>query len=172
MEFKEVDALNNLKFRMETIIEDAYLRGYDAGYDKGHFAGINTRQKWAKQAKRGKEHRDKMEKMFEERQKCDTCYHNETEFSVCQYCTNGNKYEERQTEIKCDTCKYEDSSFSPCIKCKDNSEFKPKEELNAKDDYVDAIVKVRVPKWQIGEKVNLYFKDTMSMDGICEADKK
>lgn len=45
-----------------------------------------------------------------------------------------------------------------------------KEKKN-EDNYVDAIVKVRVPKWQIGEKVNLYFKDTMSMDGICEADK-
>ena len=65
MEFKEVDALNNLKFRMETIIEDAYLRGYDAGYDKGHFAGISTRQKWAEQAKRGKKHRDEIEKMLE-----------------------------------------------------------------------------------------------------------
>ena len=32
---------------------------------------------------------------YAERQKCDTCYHNETEFSVCQYCADGNKYEER-----------------------------------------------------------------------------
>lgn len=29
-------------------------------------------------------------------QKCDTCYHNETEFSVCQYCTDGDKYEEQE----------------------------------------------------------------------------
>ena len=73
MEFKEVDALNNLKFRMETIIEDAYLRGYDAGYDKGHFAGINTRQKWAEQAKRGKEHRDEIGKILEEQNKHEEC---------------------------------------------------------------------------------------------------
>lgn len=35
-----------------------------------------------------------------ERQKCDTCYHNETEFSICQYCTGGDKYvEDRDIEI-------------------------------------------------------------------------
>ena len=31
---------------------------------------------------------------YAKRQKCDTCYHNKTEFSVCQYCTDGDKYEE------------------------------------------------------------------------------
>lgn len=30
---------------------------------------------------------------YAKRQKCDTCYHNKTEFSVCQYCTDGDKYE-------------------------------------------------------------------------------
>lgn len=28
------------------------------------------------------------------KQKCDTCYHDKTEFSVCQYCTDVDKYEE------------------------------------------------------------------------------
>ncbi len=25
---------------------------------------------------------------------CNTCYHNKTEFSICQYCIDGDKYEE------------------------------------------------------------------------------
>lgn len=39
---------------------------------------------------------------YAERQKCGTCRHNETEFCICQYCTSGNKYEERcaESEIK------------------------------------------------------------------------
>ena len=37
---------------------------------------------------------------YAERQKCDTCYHNKTEFSVCQYCTDGNKYEEQEPSIE------------------------------------------------------------------------
>lgn len=43
---------------------------------------------------------------YEERQKCDTCYHNKTEFSVCQYCTDGDKYEEVSQEptSPCDLC--------------------------------------------------------------------
>ena len=33
---------------------------------------------------------------------------------------------------------------------------------------VNGVVHVRVPKYQIGEEVRLYFKDTMSAKGICE----
>ena len=40
------------------------------------------------------------------------------------------------------------------------------------DNYVDAIIKVKVPEWQIGEEVSIYFKDTMYIKGICEKDKK
>ena len=38
------------------------------------------------------------------------------------------------------------------------------------DNYVDAIIKVKVPEWQIGEEVKIYFKDTMYISGICEPD--
>ena len=37
------------------------------------------------------------------------------------------------------------------------------------DNYVDAYVKVKVPKWQIGQEASVYFKDTMCVKGICEA---
>ena len=40
------------------------------------------------------------------------------------------------------------------------------------DNYVDAIIKVKVPKWQIGEEVSIYFKDTMCTKGICELENK
>lgn len=36
------------------------------------------------------------------------------------------------------------------------------------DDKVDAIIRVTVPKWQIGEKVSIYFPDTMTALGKCE----
>lgn len=104
------------------------------------------KQKWAEQSKRGKEHRDEIEKMLEVKlaKQCDNC-----EYKGLGGCT-------RQAKGYSDLCI-------------DFSEYKPKQ---IKDNYVDAIVKVRVPKWQIGEKVNLYFKDTMSMDGICERKDK
>lgn len=35
-------------------------------------------------------------------------------------------------------------------------------------DYVDAVIKIRVPKWQIGERVSIYFPDTMCTWGTCE----
>lgn len=35
-------------------------------------------------------------------------------------------------------------------------------------DYVDAVIKIRVPKWQIGERVSIYFPDTMCIYGTCE----
>lgn len=35
-------------------------------------------------------------------------------------------------------------------------------------DYVDAYIKIKVPKWQIGQEVSIYFKDTMYVKGICE----
>ena len=40
------------------------------------------------------------------------------------------------------------------------------------DNYVDAIIKVKVPKWQIGEEFKIYFKDTMYISGICEKEEK
>ena len=40
------------------------------------------------------------------------------------------------------------------------------------DNYVDAIIKVKVPEWQIGEEVKIYFKDTMYIKGICELENK
>ena len=40
---------------------------------------------------------------YAEQQKCDTCYHNKTEFSVCQYCTDGDKYEKAEQEPKVTT---------------------------------------------------------------------
>lgn len=43
---------------------------------------------------------------------------------------------------------------------------------NNKSNYVDAIIKVKVPKWQIGEEVKIYFKDTMYINGICEKEDK
>lgn len=36
------------------------------------------------------------------------------------------------------------------------------------DDKVDAIIRVKVPKWQIGEEVSVYFPDTMTTRGKCE----
>lgn len=36
------------------------------------------------------------------------------------------------------------------------------------DDYVDAIIRVKVPKWQIGEEVSVHFPDTMMKRGKCE----
>ena len=38
------------------------------------------------------------------------------------------------------------------------------------DNYVDAIIRIKVPEWQIGEEVKIYFKDTMYISGICEPD--
>lgn len=35
-------------------------------------------------------------------------------------------------------------------------------------DYVDAIIKVKVPKWQIGEQVLIHFPDTMCKHSVCE----
>ena len=102
-------------------------------------------QKWAEQAKRGKEHRDEIEKMLE-RKKTEPKYEN------CKKCRRLIELNDCHMEGCCGWYYYEP--------------------MNTKDNYVDAIIKVKVPKWQIGEKVNLYFKDTMSMDGICEADKK
>ena len=36
------------------------------------------------------------------------------------------------------------------------------------DDYIDAIIRVKVPKWQIGEEASVYFPDTMTIKGKCE----
>ena len=39
------------------------------------------------------------------------------------------------------------------------------------DNYVDAYIKVKVPKWQIGQEASVYFKDTMYIKGICQENK-
>jgi hypothetical protein len=41
--------------------------------------------------------------------------------------------------------------------------------LMNKNDYTDAYVNIKVPYFQIGQKVHLYFPDTMTKEGIvCE----
>ena len=40
------------------------------------------------------------------------------------------------------------------------------------NNYVDAIIRIKVPEWQIGEEVKIYFKDTMYISGICEKEDK
>lgn len=40
------------------------------------------------------------------------------------------------------------------------------------DNYVNAYIKVKVPKWQIGQEASIYFKDTMCAKGICKELKK
>ena len=37
------------------------------------------------------------------------------------------------------------------------------------DDYVDAIIYIKVPKWQIGQNVTVHFPDSMCKSGICES---
>ena len=39
-------------------------------------------------------------------------------------------------------------------------------------DYVDAIIRVRVPKWQIGQEANIFFPDSMNTKGKCEEVKE
>ena len=39
------------------------------------------------------------------------------------------------------------------------------------NDYIDAYIKVKVSKWQIGQEASVYFKDTMYIKGICEENK-
>jgi hypothetical protein len=34
-----------------------------------------------------------------------------------------------------------------------------------------AIIRLDVPEFQIGQPVQVYFKDTMMINGICEADE-
>ena len=38
------------------------------------------------------------------------------------------------------------------------------------DEYTDAIIRLKVPSWQIGEKVRVFFPDSMVAHGKCEAD--
>lgn len=45
------------------------------------------------------------------------------------------------------------------------------EKIFNQNNYVDAYIKVKVPKWQIGEEVSVYFKDTMCIKGICEREE-
>ena len=34
-----------------------------------------------------------------------------------------------------------------------------------------AVIYLDVPEWQIGQEVDIYFRDTMKQHGICEEDK-
>lgn len=36
------------------------------------------------------------------------------------------------------------------------------------DEYVEAVVKVEIPKWKLGELVRVYFTDTMCIQGTPE----
>ena len=36
------------------------------------------------------------------------------------------------------------------------------------DNYVDAYIYIKVPKWQIGQEVYVHFKDTMCIKSICK----
>ena len=130
------------------------------------------KQKWAEQSKRGKEHRDEIEKILEKNTKrtCDNCSHPKY---GCQECGEDlDNWKPKQVKPKYENCK-KCRHFSGDVECNmQGCGGWYYYEKQTKDDYVDAIVKVRVPKWQIGEKVNLYFKDTMSMDGICERQDK
>ena len=50
-----------------------------------------------------------------------------------------------------------------------NPEFrKAYEEIREKNGYIDAIIKVKVPEWQIGEEVSVFFPDAMNIKGVCE----
>lgn len=35
-------------------------------------------------------------------------------------------------------------------------------------EYIGAIIKVKVPKWQIGQEAQVFFPDTMCTKGVCE----
>jgi len=39
----------------------------------------------------------------------------------------------------------------------------------ANADHVDAVVKLQVPKWQLGQDVSVFFPDTMVAKGTCES---
>ena len=40
------------------------------------------------------------------------------------------------------------------------------------DEYTDAIIRLKVPSWQIGEKVRVFFPDSMVAHAVCEEDKE
>ncbi len=42
------------------------------------------------------------------------------------------------------------------------------EEKLIMNDYVKAIIKIKVPKWQIGKEVSVYFPDTMRVKATVE----
>ena len=60
-----------------------------------------------------------------------------------------------------------DMNIKYCPVCGEKLNFS-----NNKSNYVNAIIKVKVPEWQIGEEVKIYFKDTMYISGICEKEDK
>lgn len=47
------------------------------------------------------------------------------------------------------------------------SELPPLPEEHRKE-YVDAVIRLKVPEWQIGQEVNVHFPDTMCKKGVCE----
>ena len=36
---------------------------------------------------------------------------------------------------------------------------------------MNAVIRLDVPDWQIGQFVNVYFPDTMMLEGICEEEE-
>ena len=68
----------------------------------------------------------------------------------------------------CDTCIYRNNveQLKPCIIYRDDCEYYKKE----KDD-MKAIIQIDVPDYQIGQEVRCYFKDSMYIKGVCEAER-
>ena len=66
--------------------------------------------------------------------------------------------------------------FGGCSNWVDYSAFeaiakvKEYEDKQTDDEYVDAVVKVSVPKWQIGQDVSVFFKDSMNVKGKVESE--
>ena len=40
------------------------------------------------------------------------------------------------------------------------------------DKYADAIIRIKVPSWQIGQEVRVFFPDSMVAHAVCEEDKE
>lgn len=38
----------------------------------------------------------------------------------------------------------------------------------SEEEYINAVIRLKVPEWQIGQEVNVHFPDTMCKKGICE----
>ena len=51
------------------------------------------------------------------------------------------------------------------------ADIKETEYCPMKNDYIDAVVKIRVPMWQIGQECSVYFPDSMRVKSKCEKEK-